>query len=422
MKPNSVAPNTTPDTDADDLVSYSPATTGKPLARRSPGRIVAGAITTTLLASAAIFYYAFRLQSIPPNAGTADTSVTIAAPTGISALGYLQPEGEIINLSAPRSPNGAGSRIAHLLVKEGDRVEQGEVVAVLDSFESLDAAVRQAEERVAIARVGRAQVEAGAKSGELNAQRAAIAQVQNDLKGQIAAQNQSLIQLKAKLANAQVERDRYQKLFSQGAVTASQLDTKQLDYITAQEQLNQALVERSRIQATLQAKISQAQATFNQVAEIRPTDRQAAEADIQSALADVAKAKADLDLGYVSAPVAGEVLSIHSRPGEVAGNQGILALGQTQQMNVIAEVYELDISRIQVGQPATITSSALSTELQGAVVQIGSLVNPQNVMSTDPVENVDQRIVEVKIQLDPASSQQAAALTNLQVNVVISGQ
>jgi HlyD family secretion protein len=41
------------------------------------------------------------------------------------------------------------------------------------------------------------------------------------------------------------------------------------------------------------------------------------------------------------------------------------------------------------------------------------------VINTDPTANIDARIVEVRVQLDPESSQKVMNLTNLQVDVSI---
>jgi HlyD family secretion protein len=41
------------------------------------------------------------------------------------------------------------------------------------------------------------------------------------------------------------------------------------------------------------------------------------------------------------------------------------------------------------------------------------------VINTDPTANIDARIVEVRAQLDPESSQKVVNLTNLQVDVSI---
>jgi HlyD family secretion protein len=66
-----------------------------------------------------------------------------------------------------------------------------------------------------------------------------------------------------------------------------------------------------------------------------------------------------------------------------------------------------------------VTSDSLPGELQGTVDWIGSKVLRQNVVNTDPSENIDARVVEVHVRLNEASSQKAAKFTNLQVKVVI---
>jgi len=388
----------------------------KPLLKPSSRWIVFGVVAVALAISGVAWTYVSRFR---PGSASADLEVSQVRQTGVSALGYLQPEGEVINLSAPMLPGGTGSRVEQLLVEEGEWVEQGETIAILDNFERLQAAVKQAEERVAIAQAQLAHVQAGAKVGELEAQRATIASLQAELQGQLSAQEQQLTRLQAELSNAETEYNRYQELFRAGAISASQLDSRRLSRITAQEQLNEAQSQRDRIETTLREQINAAQFTLSQMAEVRPTEVQAAQAELQSAIADVAKAKADLNLTYLRAPTAGQILEIYTRPGEVISQQGVVALGQTQQMMVIAEVYELDVGNVQVGQPATVTANAFPGTLQGEVVQVGFQVNRQDILSTDPVADVDQRIVDVKIRLNPTDSQRVDTLTNLQVNVVI---
>lgn len=373
-------------------------------------------IAAALAVSGITWQYVARFRQ---SRAQAEVAVRSAARTGVSALGHLQPEGEVINLSPPLLPNGTGSRVEQVLVEEGEWVESGETIAILDSFESFQAMVSQAERRVEVARANLAQVQAGAKTGELQAQSATIASLEADRQGQLNAQDQQLARLNAELANARTEYARYQDLFRAGAIAASELDSKRLALTVAQEQWQEAQVQRDRLETTLQEQIKAAEATLSQIAEVRPTDVQAAQAELQSAIADVEKAKADLNLTTIRAPTAGQILKLYTRPGEVVGNQGIAALGQTEQMIVLAEVYELDVGYVQVGQTATITADALPGTLQGEVTQVGFQVNSQNVLSTDPVADVDQRIVEVKIRLDPADSERVASLTNLQVNVVI---
>ncbi|MEM6519955.1 MAG: efflux RND transporter periplasmic adaptor subunit, partial [Cyanobacteria bacterium P01_C01_bin.70] len=118
-------------------------------------------------------------------------------------------------------------------------------------------------------------------------------------------------------------------------------------------------------------------------------------------------------------PVAGQVIKIHTRPGETIAPEGIATMGQTEQMMAIAEVYQSDIAEIQVGQSATITSPAIRETLTGTVERIGLQVEPQQVVDEDPAANVDARVVEVHVRLDAASSQQVAGLANLQVTITV---
>jgi HlyD family secretion protein len=390
----------------------------KPLLKPSGRWAILGAIIATLAVCGIALQYVLQFRQGSSSSTQLETSSS--AVNAVSALGQIKPEGEIISLSAPTSMMGIGtSRVDRLLVDEGDYVKAGQVIAVLSNYQMLQAALAVALEEVKVSQSNLAQVKVGAQEGELEAQQATIAQLQADLQGQLAAQEQTITRLAAEQQNAQVEYQRYLSLFKEGAVTASQLDSKRLTMITAQEQLTEAQVNRSRIETTLQAQIKSAQATLDQLAEVRPTDLQAAQAEVDRAFANVTKAQADLEQAYVRSPIDGQVLKIHTRPGETVNDQGIVALARTDQMNVIAEVYELDVGKLRKGQTATITSNAFSEPLHGTVIQIGQQVNPQDVLSTDPTADVNRRIVEVKIRLHQADSRKVADLTNLQVNVVI---
>lgn len=347
----------------------------------------------------------------------AEIEASVPAITTVTALGRLEPEGEIINLAAPTSTQE--SRIEQLLVEEGDRVEAGQVVAILDNQALLQASLQQAEEQVRVAEAQLAQVRAGAKTGQLTAQRAEIARLEADRTTQIEAQRATVARIEAEERTARVEYERYESLYQQGAVSASERDAKELDYTSAQRRREEAQAQLTRVETTGQEQILQAESTLDQLAEVRPVDIAIAAAEVQSAMANVAEAQANLDQVSVRSPRTGQVLEIHTQPGENIAEAGILALGETDQMMAIAEVYESDVADIQLGQTAAITSSALPATLQGTVARIGLQVEQQQVVDEDPAANIDARVVEVHLRLDPADSQQVASLANLQVTVTI---
>jgi len=335
----------------------------------------------------------------------------------VAALGRLEPESEIVRLAAPVTLSG--DRVAQLLVKEGDRIQKGQVVAVLDSRDRLAAAVQQAEEEVQIAQSKLAQVRAGAKTGEIQAQQATITRLQAELSGANRERAAAVNRLESEVRIAKAEFDRYLQLYKEGAISTSSLDNKRLTYETAQAQLTEAQASRNRTEDTVRAQIQEARATLDQIAEVRPVDVQVAQADVQNAIAALKRAQAELEEAYVRAPMTGQIIKIHTRPGEKLGDEGIADIGQTDQMVAIAEVYQSDIGKVKLGQAATVTGQAFDKTLTGKVIQIDRQVSRQSVFSSEPGENLDRRVVEVKVRLTPESSQQVAALTNLQVQVEI---
>jgi HlyD family secretion protein len=88
-------------------------------------------------------------------------------------------------------------------------------------------------------------------------------------------------------------------------------------------------------------------------------------------------------------------------------------------MEVVAEIYQSDIGKIRSGQSAIVTGEGISGELRGTVRQVGLQVSQQKVFSNQPGQNLDRRVVEVRIRLNSKDSQQVASLTNLQVQVAI---
>lgn len=335
----------------------------------------------------------------------------------VTALGRLEPAGELLHLTAPTSTQE--SRIKELLVEEGDRVEAGDIIAILDNRDRLAANLTTAQTQVKLAQSQLAQVQAGAKTGEIQAQVAEISRLQADREGRIATQQTQITRLQAEVENARTEANRYEFLHEQGAVTTSQRDAKRLQFTTAQQQLSQAQQELNRIQTTTLQQISQAQATRDRIAEVRPVDITTAQIAVQTAEAEVNALQAQLEQAYVRSPRSGQILEIHTHAGENIAAEGIVTIGNTQQMMAIAQVYQSDIPAVAVGQKATITSPILNAPLTGTVQRVGLQIQRQDVVNEDPAANIDAKVVNVDITLDPAASETVASLTNLQVTVKI---
>lgn len=336
----------------------------------------------------------------------------------VSALGRLEPQGKMIKLAASSI---GGTRIAKLLVREGDRVKVGQVLAILDNNSTLFAQIEQAKEQVNVARSQLVQVKTGAKTGQIQAQKEKIASLETNLKGQVITQTAAINRLKVELQNAITEYERYNILHQEGAVSASQYDSQQLKMDTLTWQVKEAEFNLTQTRNTMQKQIEEAKATLNQIQEVRPVDVAVAQANVDSAVATLKKTKSDLKFSYVRSPIDGQVIKINIRQGEAINqnSDGIMKLARTQQMMAIAEVYETDINQVRLGQRAILTSDAFKGTLQGTVEQIGLEIGKQDVLSADPVADVDARVSEVEIRLNPADSERVKHLTNLQLQVNI---
>jgi HlyD family secretion protein len=419
--------------------------------------------------------------------------VVVAPPpkiTSVTALGRLEPAGEVTKLTASSSQTAL---VREVLVREGEKVVPNQVVAVLDTVSMKQAQLAKAKEDIRFAQTNLDKVKAGAKGGEIAAQRSEVLRIQQELRGQVTTSKTILDRLKQQLVwdgaaqgdrvgelqkqlvgevatsesevqrlillakNAETEFQRYQKLFNEGGTTASLLDTKRLAMDTARQEIAKERSKRSqiievlrkqisgnsatkkRIDSTLVQQIKEAEATYNKnvatlneqinqakanvdrIVEVRPVDLRSAEAEIAKAQAAARQAQADLEMSYVRSPIAGEVFKIQTKPGEAPSNQGILEIAQNDQMMAVAEVYESDISKVKVGQIAEINSESGSFvgKIQGKVVQVGLQVAKKDVLKTDPAADVDSRVVEVKIAIDPAQSNLIRGLTYSKVEVKI---
>ena len=374
--------------------------------------------TSIALATAIVSFYSY-IRFRPSIQTESPTPVnTTPARVAITALGRIEPEDKVIQLSSPNTVNG--SRVEKLFVNQGSKVKVGQVVALLDGYQKAKVNVKQASDQVRVAQAKLAQVEAGAKTGDIDAARAAAARLESQLQGEIATGNATVARLQAELDNAQTEYNRYQKLYEQGAVSASTADVKRLQVTTLQQQLNEAQAALNRTVNTLQDQIREAKAKLTSIKEVRPEDIQLAQAEVKSAKSAVEQAKAEQELTLVKSPLTGTVLKINTKPGEMVSSEGIMEIGRTNQMYVIAEVYQTDIQKVRLGQKVTISSTALPRDLKGTVSEIGLLVDRQRILNINPGADTDRRIVEVKIRVNELEDNKLImGLTNLQVDVAI---
>lgn len=251
-----------------------------------------------------------------------------------------------------------------LLVERGDTVKTGQILAVLDGHDIRQAEILMAERNLALAVLQREQTIAGAKRSDIAAQRNVLA---------------------AKEARRDMlEREwlRRAALFAEGHVSQQAPDTLAADRKTAENEVAQA------------SNVLKAQT------ETRGIDDRVAQARIEVEQAAAERAKAQAEHLVVRAPVDGVILSLHSRAGEVIGQDGLLRMVSLDRLEVVAEVKENLAGRLQTGMNATIQARFLDQPLTGRVRRVSYEVFRTKRPASDVLTGRDARIVEVDIAPD----------------------
>jgi HlyD family secretion protein len=367
-------------------------------------------------ATAALFFL-WRTAS-PQAPEQVNRPVVVPQEPAVSALGRLEPEGEVVRIAAPSTLGTA--RVIRLNVAEGQQVMEGQVLAVLDGYDRAFADLVRTQSQAQESERRLAQVLAGAKSGDIAAQRQNVLAAEANVR----AAEANVQRLRAELEVAERDRRRYDRLLQDGAVSATQRDS----FVVRADSLAQQLRQAEQVVVQSRQQQQQAVSILDSISEVRPTDVALAESQLATAIAAVQRAEADVELTQVRAPKAGQILKVHAKKGELVSQaDGVAEMGNTAQMFVVAEVYETDVGRVQRGQKALITSDGrasegggtFSGELQGTVTQVGLRVAKNDVLGTDPATRTDVRVVEVRIRLTPQDSAKVRRLTNSQVRVRI---
>jgi HlyD family secretion protein len=269
----------------------------------------------------------------------------------VAANGTVQPE-RSVNVS----PKTSGI-LKQLLVKEGDAVEQGQVLAYMDDS-NLQGQMRQAQGNLAAATANLEKVSAGNRQEETAQAKAKLQDAQFVLR------------------QAEADLQRNQSLSQAGAISRQAFDV--------------ALTARDRAQAQVQ---QYQEALSLSRSGSRPEDIDQAQAQVAAVQGAMQIIQANLNDVVIRAPFSGIVARKFADPGAFvtpttagsavssASSSSILALASTNQ--IVANVAEANIAQIRLGLSATIQVDAYAGKtFTGKVAQIATQsVVTQNVTS-----------------------------------------
>lgn len=260
-------------------------------------------------------------------------------------------------------------RIQWIGPQDGDQLAEGAEVAGLDLAE-LEARKAAAQAQVDAAQAVLAEMTAGFRPGEIAEGRAALRGAEE------------------RLADAQRDAARAERLFAGGAVSQEMLDKAETGAQVAQSTVDQA---RERVQILEEGPRAE-----------RVAAQRAVMAQAQAAVAQI---DAALSNARITIPFPGTVTIRHREPGEtVAPGVPVLTIMDMEDRWVRIYVPEDRIGEVQLGQEATITSDTYGDrEYLGQVIFIASEAEftPRNVQT--PEERVKLvYAVKVRITQDPS--------------------
>jgi HlyD family secretion protein len=313
-----------------------------------------------------------RQQAAVPDISTLTVPVESEAVTiRISASGTVQPV-QTVNLS----PKETGL-LAELFVEQGDRVTQGQVIARMES-ETVEAELAQAEARVAQSRANLSEVRAGNRPEEIAQAEASVAQAEARVEE---------AQARVNLADERVRRNR--QLEAEGAISTDDLDQVLNEAETARATLaqNRASLQETRETLRLQRSGS------------RPQAIEEAEARLVETQANLQAVRVRLEDTYIRAPFSGIVTQKYATPGsfvapataasDVSSASSTAIVAIATGLEILAEVPEVDINQISVGQPVEITADAYPNQVfEGRV----KLVAPEAI--------IEQNVTSFQVRID----------------------
>lgn len=298
--------------------------------------------------------------------GTLQANPVFAATKTVAAAGLVEPKNEERIVIAE-----SVGKLKRVYIDEGDVVTKNQLLAELENSEQA-AVVAQATAVVALREAALKKLKNGPRVEEKQAAAAALAQSEADLQWR------------------RLELERRKSLHSQQAVISQQeLDLAKAHY-------DGSFATRDRAKARLEQ--------INNGA--RREDIAIAEAQLDQAKAELARATAVFEKTLIRSPVDGVVLKRELREGESVTSLNPLPLariGDMSQLFVRAEVDELDITNIAVGQHATVRADAIAGQgFDGKIVRVSKRMGRRQARSDNPAEKQDTRVLEALIALDGA--------------------
>jgi len=312
-------------------------------------------------------------QTVPVTRG--DVQQTVSAP------------GQLVTTLQVDLAVEAGGTLEELLVRPGDSVQQGDVLARLET-EPLEQALAQAEIDLRLVQLELGQVREGPSEAEIAAAEAAVRDARVNLQSAWQRyETQRNSGTDHQVRAAEVTYDWYVGYYQQkkaefeaGRLSQTEHDYAMNEMLKAEGRLNEALAQSQIEDATSANQVDQARNALYQAEEHLELLRSEpltetliqAEVRVDQALLAREQARAELDAAVLRAPFDGVVVAVHAAPGDqIAAGRDVVTLLDPTAVEAKVTVIEEDLPLIEAGQPVELFFDASpDAQVQGLVARI----------------------------------------------------
>lgn len=301
---------------------------------------------------------------MPPVPVTLDTIETQTIKTSTDVLGTLEAS-QTVNLQSEIQ-----GRLLEILVKEGQIVNQGDILFTLDN-DSLQAQLDSAQATLASRQARLAELLAGSRPEEIASAQARLnrakVRLANAKKG---SSQEEIAQAQAQLQSAQAQNQlaqqrlkRYHQLQEEGAISQDQFETFVTEAKTAKANLEQAQRRLNQLQEgtdsdvrALKAEVEEAQQDLLLLQNgARQEELAQARASVQEAEANVRRLRVELEKTMIKAPISGKVGNIPVKIGDfVETNRVLTTITQNDVLELNISVPLEKASELELGLPVEV--------------------------------------------------------------------
>ena len=253
-----------------------------------------------------------------------------------------------------------GGEITNIYVKEGQKVEKGDLLAKIDdqelknNFASAETAVREAEIALKKAKLAK----------EIS-------------RNNLAESKAALKEAESNYSQWQSDYERDKKLFKKNAIAEAKFEQTKTQFQKAAAQLE-------RVKAAL--------ASAEKSVEIAGLDVETAAEKLKKVKNELENAQLKLKDTEIRSPISAEIINEFAEVGEVqAAGQPLFEIAESDRVEIKVQVGMNDLRKLEVGTKALISSPALEQkEVEAAISEIGSIADPKSRTTEVTLELTDR--------------------------------